>query len=253
MSVQRLTRLVLAERTRRIFGLLGFAALFIAAGLTARMLTGTEGHVELGQLMQMGGYPVFAVVILLGWLLGRFPLVATLVMVSGLYSADREAGYARLYAVRPVSFLRIYGQRFGSMLGIAFIMSAVLLPVFDIIMLGKWAGWATLVLAGCYVLLYGSLTAFLSVFTKGEGWIALALGVMAMIWEALRRANALDQAPPGIREAVSFILPPQGPLGRIETAFAELQPIPWSAVGYVAGYSLVLLLAAAIFIGDREI
>ena len=254
MSARALTLLAVAERTRRIMGLLGFALLFIAAGLTARFLAGAEGHVELGQLMMMGVLnPLVSALLLLAWLLGRYPLIAAVVLISGLYSADREAGYARLYAVRPVSFLRIYGLRFLTLLAIAFALSAVLLPIFDIIMLGQWAGWASIVLVACYVVLYGSLVAFLSVFTKGEGWIALALGVMAMIWEALRRGNLLDQAPPGVREAVSFILPPHGSLLKIENAFAQLEPIPWSAVGYVAGYSFVLLLAAAVFIGDREI
>jgi hypothetical protein len=252
VNTLRLTQLVLIERTRRIVGLIAFAILFLAAGVTARVLAGGPEHVELGQLLAVGGYPVLAALLLLGWLLGRFPLIAVLVLVAGLFSADREAGYARLYAVRPVSFLRVYGLRFLALLIIAFLMSAILLPLFDVIMLGNWAGPATLVLVACYVVLYGSLAAFLSVFIKGEGWVALALGVTAMIWDALRRGNALAQAPPLVREVVSFILPPQGPLFRIETAFAELEPIPWAAVGYVLGYSLVLLIAAAVFLVDRE-
>jgi hypothetical protein len=253
VSAFRLTRLVLQERSRRIYGLIAFAILFVASGLTARVLVGEEGHVELGELMTIGGYPLVSALLLMGWLLGRYPLIATLVLVAGIFSADREAGFARLYAVRPVSFLRIYGLRFLTLLAIAFLLSVILLPVFDVIMLGQWAGPATLVLIACYVIVYGSLVAFLSVFSKGEGWIALGLALAAMIWEALRRGRALDQAPPGVKEAVSFILPPQGPLLRIEAAFAELQPIPWVAVAYVLGYALVLLIAAAVFLVDREV
>jgi hypothetical protein len=253
VSTLRLTRLVLIERGRRILGLIGFAILFIAAGLTARVLTGPAGHVEMDALMQIGGINLVSALLLLGWLLGRYPIIAALVLLAGIFSADREAGYARLYSVRPVSFLRIYGLRFLTLLTVAFLLSATLLPVFDTIMLGRWAGPNTLVLVACYVAVYGSLVAFLSIFIKGEGWVALALGIVAMIWDAMRRGNLLADAPPGVREVVSFLLPPQGPLFRIETAFAELQPLPWAAVGYVFGYALVLLVAGAVFVVDREL
>jgi hypothetical protein len=253
VSALGLTRLVLAERTRRIVGLIAFALLFLAGAMAARILAGGPEHVEIGQLMVVGGYPLFAVLLLLGWLIGRFPLIAALVLVAGIFSTDREAGYARIYAVRPISFLRIYGLRLLTLLTLAFLLSAMLLPLFDLIILGHWAGSATLVLTACYVILYGSLVAFLSVFIKGDVWVALGLAIMAMIWDALRRGNALDQAPPGVRDVVSFILPPQGPLFRIETAFAQQEPMPWVAVGYVLGYALVLLIAAAVFVGDREV
>ena len=253
MNALQLTRLFIFDRSRRILGLIGFGVLFIVAGLAARALTGQEGHVELGQLLQMGGYPLVSAMLLLGWLIGRYPIIAALVLLAGLFSGDRANGYARLYGVRPVSFLQLYGLRFLVLLAIAFLLGAVLLPIFDVIMLGAWAGPATLVLIACYVLLYGSLVSFLSIFTRADAWIALALALIAMIWEALRRGNALNDAPPIVRDVISFLLPPQGPLFRIETAFAEMQPIPWSAVGYVVGYSFVLLLAAAVFGTDREL
>ncbi len=253
MTAGQVTRLVVIERSRRILGLLGFAVLFVLAGFVARLLVGGSGHVETGQLYQIGGYPMVSALLLLGWLLGRYPIIATLVLVAGWFSADRTLGYARLYSVRPVSFLRLYGLRLVTLLAIAFGMSAILMPAFDVLMLGEFTGAAIFVLIGSYVLLYGSLTAFLSVFTRGEAWLALGFGIAGMIWDAMRRAGSLDQAPPGVKQAVSFILPPQGPLFRIETAFGELQPIPWIDVGYVAGYSLILLLAAAVFIVDREV
>ena len=253
MTAGHITRLVVIERWRRILGLIGFCILFLISGFTARLLVGGAGHVEPGELFQIGGAPMVSALLLLGWLLSRFPIIATLVLVDGWFSADRAAGFARLYSVRPVSFLRLYGLRLLTLLGIAFGMSAVLMPTFDVLMLGEWTGSDIFVLIGSYVLLYGALTAFLSLFTRGEAWLALGLGVMAMIWDAMRRAGALDQAPPGIRQVVAFLLPPQGPLFRIEAAFAELKPVPWIDVGYVAAYSAVLLLATAVFIVDREV
>ena len=75
MSAARLTRLVLVERGRRIVGLLAFALLFISAGLTARMLVGEEGHVEVGELFLIGGYPVVSALLLLGWLLAQMAIM----------------------------------------------------------------------------------------------------------------------------------------------------------------------------------
>jgi hypothetical protein len=252
VSTVRLTRLVLVERGRRIVGLLAFALLFIAAGLTARMLVGEEGHVEVGELFLVGGYPVVSALLLLGWLLGRYPIIATLVLFAGIFSGDRTDGYARLYSVRPVSFLRLYGLRALVLLGLSFVLSAVLLPLFDVIMLGSWAGPATFVVIVCYMLVYAGLTTLLSLFFRGEAWIALIIALVAMVWDALRRANKLD-FPAGVAEAITFILPPQGALFRVEGAFAAVQPIPWTDVAYIIGYALVLFLASAVLIVDREI
>jgi hypothetical protein len=252
MSALRLTSLVLVERGRRIVGLLAFALLFIAAGLTARMLVGEEGHVEVGELFLIGGYPVVSALLLLGWLLGRYPVIATLVLFAGVFSADRADGYARLYSVRPVSFLRVYGLRVLLLLALSFVLSAVLLPIFDVIMLGSWAGPATFVVIACYVFVYAALTTLLSLYVKGEAWITLIIALIAMVWDALRRASKLD-FPAGVGEVITFILPPQGSLFRVEGAFAAVQPIPWGDVAFILGYGLVLFLAAAVLIVDREI
>ena len=253
MSVGALTRLVLVERGRRIAGLLAFAALFIFASLAARAIAGKEGHVEMTELLRLGNYPLMSALVVMAWLLSRFPLIATLVLLTGIFSADRLRGYTRVYAVRPASLLAIYGLRTLALIAIAFGISAILLPLVDVIVAGEWAGPATLVVSGCYVIVYSGLVVLLSVFFRNEGWIALLLAITAMLWDALRRSGFLAEAPPGVREVVSFVLPPQGPLFRIESAYAELQPMPWGDVAYVFGYGLVLLLAAAVFVSDREV
>jgi hypothetical protein len=120
------------------------------------------------------------------------------------------------------------------------------------IMLGKWAGPATFVVIICYVLVYAGLTTLLSLFFRNEAWIALIIALIAMVWDALRRGNKLH-FPTGVGEAVTFILPPQGSLFRVEGAFAAVQPIPWGDVAFIIGYALVLFLAAAVLIVDREI
>ncbi len=253
MSAVVLAGLTLRARRKRIVVLLAFAALFLAAGTTARLLVSDEGgHVNADRLFLLGGYPAVSALLLLGWILGRFPLIATLVLMAGLVSHDRAEGYARVYAVRPASPLRVYGARFAVLAGVAFAISAVLMPTFDLLMLGTWAGPATLVLILGYVLAFGGLVALLSVWTRADAWIALLLALAALVWDGLRSAGALA-VPPGVRDVVRFILPPQSAIFRLEEAFGNVQPIPWDAFLYVAGYGVVMLALAALALHRREV
>ena len=245
--------LFLRTRIGRVAALIGFAGLFLAAGLTARALVGGEhGHVEMGQLFVVGGYPLVSVLLLLGWLLGRYPLIATLALTAGIVSADRASGMSRLYAVRPTSLVGIYARRFFAIVAIALVLSALLMPFFDIIMLGEWAGYATLVLIVSYIAVYGTLCFLLSVWFDHEVWLVLALAIAAMVWDALLRAGTLDSAAPALRKGVALVLPPQGALFQLESAFGSIQPVPWAAFGYVMAYAAILLIAAFVSLHLRE-
>jgi hypothetical protein len=245
--------LFVRTRARRIIALIGFALLFVAAGLTARALVGTEnGRVEVGGLFLVGGYPLVSTLLLLGWLLGRYPLIATLALSAGIVSDDRVSGMSRLYAVRPTSLSNIYVKRFLVVCALSFSLSALLLPMFDVMMLGEWAGYATLILIVSYVAVYGSLCFFLSVWIRNEVWLALGLGIIAMVWDALARGGKLSGAAPGIREAVAVVLPPQGALFALEGAFGSAQPVPWDAFAYVSAYAIILFAAAVVSLRLRE-
>jgi hypothetical protein len=246
--------LTLRARLRRIGALAAFGMLFLASGATARIFTGDEhGHVELDQLFALGGATLVSALLLLGWLIGRFPLIAALVLMAGLFSDDRAAGYARLYAVRPRSLVLLYAARFLLLALVAFAMSALLLPGFDVIVLGTWAGPSVFVLIAAQILVFGALTALLSAFTRADAWTALFLGILAIIWDALRRVELLRDAPTGLRETVSVLLPPHGALSRIELAYGSLQPVPWDAFLYIGLYAALLLLLAGLATASREI
>ena len=248
----RLALLELLARRRRILALLAFAALFLAAAATAAVF-GREGdHVEIDRLFQIGGYPLISGVLLIGWLLGRFPLVATLVLLSGVVSRDDDVGHRRLLAARPASPRLLYGVRFLVLGGLAFALSAVLMPLFDLIMLGEWAGPATLVLILAHVMVWGGLTALLSVLTRLDAWLVLLLAILAMVWAALSSAGLMPLAAP-LAELVSFVLPPQRQLFALEAAFGAVEPIPWDAFWFSVGYGVVALLLAGMLLGRREI
>lgn len=253
MSAAALAGLTLRSRRRRLLALLAFAAVFLAAALAGRVLaTGPEGSVEVGQLFVVGGYPLVSALLLLGWVLGRFPLIATLVLLAGLVSDDRRDGYLREYAVRPVSLLRVYGVRWATLAALAFAISIVLLPLFDLIMLGKVAGFAYVPLILAYVVAYGGLTALFSVWTRGDAWIALLVAIFALVWNALLTAGTLTGAPPGVTQVITFLAPPQSQFLRLEGAFASIQPIPWDAFFLVCAYGVVALLLAGVSLANRE-
>lgn len=248
----RMAGLELLARRRRILALLAFAALFLAAAAAAATLGREDGHVEMDRLFQIGGYPLISGMLLAGWLLGRFPLVATLVLLSGVVAADRVESRARIVAVRPVAPALLYGLRFVVLAGFAFLLSAILLPLFDLIVLGEWAGPATMVLILAHVLVWGGLTALLSVFTRIDAWATLMLALLAMVWTSLAGAGMLPIIGP-LAEAFAFVLPPHTQLFALEAAFADVEPIPWPAFWFCAGYGIVALVLAALSVGRREI
>lgn len=244
----------LRERQGRILALSAVAGLFLI-GATATALTARDPHggVEMDLLFTVGGYPLVSTILLMGWLLGRFPMLATIVLMAGIASRDRREGYARLYAVRPVRLQWIYAARWAALAAAVFLLSAALLAGFDLLLLGTWGGAATLVLVLSYVLVYGGLVAFLSAWTSADAWLAAVLGIGAIIWHALQRGGAAGEVPPGGRAVLNFILPPHGALFSLESAFADLEPIPWDSFGYCAGYGILLLVLAGISLWHREI
>jgi hypothetical protein len=253
VSALALVGLTLASRRRRLLGLLAFASLFLVAGLAARVLLSDEhGHVDVDLIFTVGGDTLASTLLLLGWLLGRFPMIAALALLAGFFSQDREAGYARLYAVRPVSLFGVYALRFTALAGTAFLLSAILMPLFDLLLLGTWGGGATIVLIAAQVAVYGGLMALLSVWTRGDVWIAIFLAVAAIVWNAAISAN-LWVIPAGGRELLTFLLPPQAALLELEGAFPGYAPIPWDAFLHAFGYGAVLLGLAALSLQHREI
>ncbi len=245
--------LFLRTRAKRIAALVGFALLFLLSALAARTLTGTEhGQVEVGNLYLIGGYPLVSALLLLGWLIGRYPLLAVIVMMAGVVSADRANGTMRLYGARPTSLSKLYLLKFLTAAGVAFVISAVLMPAFDLLLLSRWGGPNTLVLILSYVLVYGALIFFLSVWLRGDVWVAMALAIVAMIWDALSRAGKLADASPGIREVVTILLPPQNALFQIENAYGAETAMPWGSVLYVVVYAAILTVAALVSLRLRE-
>ena len=253
MSALRLAVVHVFAMRRRLLVLAGLSAVFLLAGSAAAIFLKDEhGDVHIDALFLIGGYPAASALLLIGWLLGRLPLIAVLVLMGGMISDDRDSGLARLIAVRPVSPVAVYAIRFAVLALIVFVVCGVVMPGFDLLMLGEWAGPATLVLILAYILAYGGLIAFLSAWTRGDAWLALMLAILAIVWSAFDRAAALPLAS-GLSRIVGFLLPPQPALFQLESAFADLEPIPWDAFAYAAGYGVFFMVLAALSIRRREV
>jgi hypothetical protein len=242
-----------AQRPRTI-GLVAFGLLFLAAAGTARLFThGDHGHIEMDQLFELGGTTLVSAILLLGWLIGRFPLIAILVLVAGIFSADRTAGHARLYAVRPRSLPLLYGARFLVAALVAFVLSALLLPAFDVLVVGEFGGTGIFVIIAAQIIVYGTLAALLSVFTRADVWVALFLAMLAIVWDGLRRIDYFQTLPAAIRETISVLLPPQGALMRIENAFGAMLSVPWDAFLYIVIYGVLLMLVGGLLLSRRAL
>jgi len=248
-----LIALDLRAKRRHIVLLIAFACVFFAAAVMARVAAGHEGHVEFDRLFQIGGYPLISGMLLLGWMLGRFGMIAAFVMLAGVCSSDRADGTARLLGARPVSSVGIYLTRFAARSIVAFVIAALLMPVFDFVMLGRWAGPTTFVLIGAYVLLFGALTFLLSVWTRADAWIAVLLSMVAMVWYSLRRGDMLANTAPGLREIITVLLPPHGAILEIEQAYAQDLVLPWTAVALVLTYAALALVIGCVGLTRREV
>ncbi|MEO5511318.1 MAG: hypothetical protein ABIV28_06200 [Longimicrobiales bacterium] len=246
--------LELYTRRRRIAALLLFGLLYLIGALTVRAVgIGEHGQVEPDALQNFGGYPLVSAFLLLGWSIGRYPLVIILVLVGGLFSTDAYAGYARLYAATRVRLITLYGFRLALLMVVAFVMSSVLLPIFDFIILGKLSSPQLLVLVGCYILVFGSITALFSVFTRADAWCTLFAWITAMIWAALGRGGFVTNVPDAVVQGITVVLPPQHALNAIEDAFGNVMPTPWGAVLYVCMYAALMLLVSGYLLSRREI
>jgi hypothetical protein len=253
-AVIAFVRMTVLLRARRIGGLLAFGLLFVAAAITARTLTGSgSDHVDMDPLYELGGTTLVSGLLLLTWLLGRLPIIASLVLMQGVFSEDRALGYARLYLVRPRSTLLLYFARFVVLSGLAFAISALFIPLFDLIMLGEFSGMSVFAFIGAQVIVFSAVTALASTITRADAWVALFLGIVAMIWDALRRMEFFQAAAPLVREGVSVVLPPQGAMMRIEAAFATATDVPIDAMLYIVIYATLALLIAGVRMVRREI
>jgi hypothetical protein len=147
----------------------------------------------------------------------------------------------------------LFALRTALTLLLAGVLSAIVLPAFDILMLGRLPGMQLFALALGYVLVFGALTTLLSTLTRADVWIAVFAGIAAVIWHALLRTGALGGAAPAPRALLTVLLPPQGALVQLENAFAADEAIPGAALLYCATYAALAFVLAGVSAARREV
>ena len=178
--------------------------------------------------------------------------LAMLILLGGFISIDRRRGYYRLYFAQPVSPLAFYGLRWMLALGLA------LLGALGFLVLGQWfawgelrGGWTGLGLAFLSAVTYGGVIAFLSaLLPRGDTWVAILLFLFNYFWlYALGIGIEPFTAP--IRQAITFVLPPQTALQDVYAGLVVGQ-VEWGAAAFSAGYGLFWLVIAGLLLRLRE-
>jgi len=193
----------------------------------------------------------------LAFTLANLAGASMLVLLAGFVSTDRRRGYYRIYFAHPTRPLAYYGLRWLLSYGISMGTAAAFLVVGQLVACAQLreAGVRAMVQAVLMALIYGGLTAFLSVMvSRGDSLIALAVFALAEIWQAMVQTFAeVGQAPftPLVRQAIGFVLPPHLALNDIFYAWT-VDSWAWGAIAYAAGYGLFWLILAALLLRTRE-
>lgn len=178
--------------------------------------------------------------------------LAMLILLAGFVSNDRRRGYYRIYFSHPTHPLAFYGLRWGLAFGVSLLAAAVFL------VLGQWAAWgelrggaAGLGLAALSALVYGGLIAFLSVvLPRGDAWVAVMVYFFSYFWVQILAVGAEPLTAP-LRQAVTFVLPPQTALQDVYGALL-VGATAWGAVAFVIGYALFWLVLAGLILRVKE-
>jgi hypothetical protein len=178
--------------------------------------------------------------------------LAMLILLAGFVSHDRRRGYYRIYFSQPVHPLAFYGLRWGLAFALALLSAAVFLVV------GQWAAWGELrgggeglLLAALSALVYGGVIAFLSVaLPRGDAWVAVIVYLFTFFWIQVLALGAQPLTAP-LRQAITFVLPPQMALQDIYGALLA-GTTAWTAVAFVIGYGVFWLVAAGLLLRVRE-
>ncbi|HWH52647.1 MAG TPA: hypothetical protein VN651_13950 [Gemmatimonadaceae bacterium] len=214
-----------------VFGLLGVIALMD--------LHSTEvAFAASGKAMPLAGKLMMFMQI---W--GMFAAVAPLLATTGIVSQDRTAGYSRFLFAKPLSprsfYLQSWLVRFAGYL----VLGTLLVSVYSLYEPPSF-GWRFLAdMAMSYVAI-GGIVFLLSVVTRFDGLLAAVFLLVADV------AWAKWEGAPGLKHAVTFLLPPVSHLGAPHywlLGINQLQkvtdvPFPTKWVVWNVGYGLACLL-----------
>lgn len=174
------------------------------------------------------------------------------ILLAGFISTDRRRGYYRLFFSHPVRPLALYALKWGLALVLATVAAALFLVIGQWVAWGEWRGGAAgLGLAVLSAVVYGGLMAFLSAaLPRGDAAVAIVLFVFAFFWLGAIGLGA-EPFPAPVRQAITFLLPPQTALQDVYVALRD-GGTAWGAAAFAAGYGVFWLGLAAVLLRVRE-
>lgn len=181
--------------------------------------------------------------------------VATLgmvVMLAGFIATDRRRGYYRLAFSHPTRPLAFYGLRWVLSLAVAMLAAAFFWLFAQLAAWGEIRVGPSFLLQGLLLaVVYGGITAFFSALVpRGDGFLAVTLFFLTDFWLRLQTIPVLPFTP-GIRAAISFILPPHSAVSDVYAALLS-GSTAWGAAAYALGYGLFWLVLAGLLVKYRE-
>lgn len=185
--------------------------------------------------------------------LANLATVGMVVLLAGFIAADRRRGYYRLAFSHPTRPLAFYALRWVLSLVLA-MLAAALFWLFA--QLGAWGkiqvGPSFLLHGFLLAVVYGGLTAFFSaLLPRGDGFVAIVVFFLTDFWLTLIQSSPVQPFTPGIRAAISFVLPPHSAISDVYNSLLS-GGLAWGAAVFALGYGLFWLIAAGLLVRYRE-
>ena len=185
--------------------------------------------------------------------LANLATLGMVVLLAGFIAADRRRGYYRLAFSHPTRPLAFYALRWVISLALA-MLAAALFWLFA--QLGAWGrvqvGPSFLLHGFLLAVVYGGLTAFFSaLLPRGDGFLAVVVFFLTDSWLTLLQSVPVQPFTPGIRAAISFVLPPHSAISDVYNSLLS-GGVAWGAAVFALGYGLFWLIAAGLLVRYRE-
>ena len=179
--------------------------------------------------------------------------VGMVLLLAGFIATDRRRGYYRLAFSHPTRPLAFYGLRWVLSLAVAMLAGAFFW------LLAQLAAWGEIQVGPSFLfqalllaVVYGGITAFFSALVpRGDGFLAVMLFFLTDFWLTLVAESPVLPFTPGVRAAISFVLPPHSAVSDVYNALLS-GGVAWGAAAYALGYGLFWLILAGLLVKYRE-
>lgn len=177
---------------------------------------------------------------------GTVVFLSVLIAMHGFAANDRKMGYYRFLFAKPVAPVRYYGQAFGlHIIGFAFVFTA--LALFFGALVAPVLTVPLFTVAVLMFFFYASIAFVFSAATPVDWLPLIAITVASdLLWTRY-------ESSPSVFAKALYILPPLHKTAQVYSAAATGSALPWSTLGWFAGYGAVCLCAALVVLHRRRL